>query len=399
MENKPNYHGTLYNIAPRMDRLLQIFTNSSSRTQVTSHWLVYLLMLELKDIPKFFKVITKLKPTHSKNDEKDITNINLTIIPLLFGGVIPTTTKWLTEIQWYWLIGIGLASFILFLIVIAPLYFSKMLNVYHPDFHLPAYMQFRKNEYELLNHSVIDPNFSYAGLSQYVNGVVTKQDDVHRAVQLLKEEHTQRVQEMKSEKDLIQQKHEEAIEKYKEAVALLEDELIFTEDIVTYLLDFLSEINLLLKDMSKGIYRFSDLRLLTGFTLYTMEGDTLIQIAAEKPYIDSEVSLNIHENELDDCMIPAVIVATEKESVPQFFQTKEGYFIISYYMKLKSSEWIINFQIDKERNPRAWYLLATDDIIDSKYIMNIFHSLCLLMEGKVTKEEDEKNEFRKSQNK
>ncbi|TXC82210.1 hypothetical protein FS935_21175 [Metabacillus litoralis] len=383
MSNHPNYHGFLHNFAPKMDKVLDKFRTESTREDIKSNWFLDLMLLMVKDLKKFYKPISKIG---------NMKVANLTSLPLI-GGVLAATSSWFLQLHWMWLLVIGITVFILSLLCLIPSYKDKMLNIYHPYFHLPAYKRFRPIEFELLNHSVLDKHFSYTGLTQYVNSVLTRQHEDSKVVEIITQQYNEQKEEYKNRIQILEEKEMEIVNKYKSEVETLNDEVEWSETVVTYLVEFIQEIYVIMHRIASGAFDYSDLKLISGFTIFQKESNGLRRIAdiGTTGQTPSFIYLNkIYHNPWVQTVVDAA--RGKKNMELRNNQPREGYEVVSFrfYLGKSKKTWIFSLQIHESTNPRASQLALSDDIIDKTVMYEMLYGLCMILDNKLEEEKQMK---------
>jgi hypothetical protein len=371
MSEKPNYHGFLFKIAPSMDKILNEFTKQEARQDVASHWLVQCIILILKDIKTFYKPFKKI-------NGMDIGN--LTTLPVI-GGVITGGVSFYQMHEWYWSFLILIGVIVLLLSIMIPFYLKRMLDLYNPYFHLPAYKKFRRNEFDLLNHSIHDKQISYNGLAQFVNGIMTKQRDEIDVVNAITQQYNLEKEYLRKEISLLRDKEEDVIETYKSLIDELEDEIQWYERGIDYLVQLFHEFYIIIHRIGNGKCNFSDLDIIAGFTLYKKEGKILTRIADEGTTGQNPQTIDLKRRHHNP-WIRSIVEAAGKETNLFKNEPKEGYFIVSYRMNIgdrNDETWIISLQITPSVNEKGYLLALTDDIIDQRIIFKILHGLCQII--------------------
>ena len=376
MSDKPNYHGFLHNFAPEMDKVLDIFRTESTRENIKSNWLLNLFLLMLKDLRKCFKPIYKIN---------NVKVTNLTGLSVV-GGLITSIITWFLSLDWAWVAVIGFASFILILLCLFPYYRDKMLDIYHPFFHLPAYKKFRTNEYELLNHSVMDRHFSYNGLANHINEVLTKQDEDSKVAEMMTKQYNDQKDEF--QKNIQEQvvREKEIVKEYRDEIEKLNDDLDRYETVITYLVEFIQEIYIIMHRIASGMFHFSDLKVISGFTIYQMKENELTRIADEGTTGQTPKYIDLNGENFNPWVQTIIDAAKGKKELElRNNQPKVGYEVVSFKFFLGKSKktWIFSLQIHPSTNPRGYLLALSDNIIDKTVIYDMLYGLCLILDDKL----------------
>lgn len=382
MGEKPNYHGFLFNVAPSMDKILNEFKRQEARADVAPPWLGQAIILIMKELKTFYKPVLKIS---------NINVANLTTFPFI-GGVAAGAIAFIKGMEWYWSLLVILGAIVLLLSITIPFILTRMLDLHHPYFYLPAYKTFRKNEFDLLNHSVHDKQVSYSGLAQFVNGLMTRQHDELEVVKAITDQYNSEKETLREEIKNLREREEEAIQTYDTLIEDLEDEIQWYETVIDYLIQLFHELYIILHRIGKGQCHFSDLKLIAGYTLYKKEGNVLIQIADEGTTGQNPLKIDLtrkHHNP----WVQSIVEAAGKQSNLFRNEPKEGYHIVSYRMNIgydTNETWIISLQIAPSVNKRGYLLALTDDIIDQRVIFSMLHGLCQIVynNGKLEKKGD-----------
>ncbi|MFD2216491.1 hypothetical protein [Metabacillus endolithicus] len=382
MSEKLNYHGFLHNLAPKMDKVLDIFRTESTKDDIKSNWFGDLVLLIIKDLKKFYKPVTTVGKMKIAN---------LTGLPII-GGAVASVITWFAELHWALIAGITLLVFVAIFLCLIPFYKDKMLNIYHPYFNLQAYKKYRPIEYELLNHTVYDKHFSYSGLAAYVTGVLTKQDEDSKIVQAITTQYNKQEENLKNEILELRNREQSAMDEYRDTIKELDLEIEVYESTVSYLVHLIDHIQKILLRISSDDFDYPDLAIISDFTLYEyQEGMKLKKIAdvgttAEFPkYIDLE-------REMHHPKIQSIIDVFNSTTSDMYHnQPEDGYEVVSYKMKMgkerNNTIWIISLQINKSVNERGLLLSVSNDIVDKRVIYKILLGLSRILYDKIEREE------------
>ncbi|RTR28077.1 hypothetical protein EKG37_17390 [Robertmurraya yapensis] len=370
-DNKPNYHSFLFRVAPSMDKILEKFKNQESRADVSPHWIGQAIILLLKDLKTFYKPIMKVN---------EVNIFNLSTLPLI-GGVVASAVSFFQGMEWYWCLLILVGAVVILLSLMIPISLTRMLNLTHPHFYLKAYKALRKHEFDLLNHSVHDKNISYQGLAEYVNGVLTKQENELEIVNVITTEYKEEKERLRDEINELRSKEELAIEKYNELIEGLEDEIKWYEDGIQYLVELFHDLHIILHRIGRGKCSFSDLKIIAGYSLYKKNGNVLTRIADEGTTGQNPLTIDLTRNHHNPWVQSTVAAATKQNNLFKI-EPKEGYHIVSYRINVgynNSETWIISLQIVPSVNKKGYLLALTDDIIDQRVIYSMLHGLCQIV--------------------
>lgn len=370
-----NYHSTLKSVANVYDPPIALMRYHVQNEPTLYKWPVHLFLLQIKDIKRLTGVFKSFK------------NINFSALPIIGSIMAPIITALTLEVNSLVLVGSSIGLYIILFLCGMPYYFMKMLSITEKnDFHIGAYRKFRSTEYEMFSIFLGNNTITFQGLYDYVTGILTKQESELEIVKAVTNQFNQEKAELKREnKELRTEKEEKEqsiVDHYDKLVNELNEEMGATELGLKYLIELLADINNVLYRIVNNCLWYSDLKILSGITLYRLDEDVLYKEADEGTSGNSPEKISINDEKYKHyAMVTAV--KSEIES-PKKNEPREGYFIISHKMKMKKNEydtdtWIINFHVNKELNNKAWQLILNHDIISNKEVYRIFHALCLFL--------------------
>lgn len=373
--DKTMYHSALRSIATVYDPPIALMRLRIQKEPSLHKWPVHWFLLQFKDIKKLTKIF------------KDIKNINFSALPILGAAVAPLVT-WLSfEVNNWVIAGSGVVLYIILFLCGLPRYFLKMLSITEEDyFHIGAYRKFCSTEYEMFSIFLSGDKFNFEGLYDYVTGVLTKQADELEIVKTVIAQHDKEKVELRKEKkdleDKKEAKEQEIIDYYDNLIKDMDEDIVGAETGLKYFVEFLADVNNALYRIINNCFGFSDLKMISGITVYRLDRDVLYKEADEGTSGNSPEEIPIKDKNYEHYAMISVI--DDESGIPKKNEPREGYFVISHKMKMKNSKgivetWIINFHVNKELNEKAWQLLLNDGIISSKEVYRMFHALCLFL--------------------
>jgi hypothetical protein len=366
-----NYHNSLSVLYPIMDRIIHVFRKQKNEGKLEQSWIAAIAVLPIKNIAdtqKTFDAILKAIGA---------------IFPLLVGTTLLSYLSTLWTSNKIIVSLTGAAAFIItYVLLLLIRYLPKMLDVRSKYFHLGAYRDRRPREFEIFINAFNDNDFSFEGLFHFVNGVLTHKEDESKAIEALIRHFESERREYKQRIHDLDVKHQNAINEYQALLDDINTETIELEQVTNYLTEFLSEINIILFRMNNNQFSISDLRFLTGFTIYELENDKLIKLPnGDHGTTGASVSeIIIGSSKFKD--YSAVKVLNDQDSLPVYQEVRPGYIIVSYKMKMgigNNKVWVFNYHVNTALNEKAWNLLLNDDILNTSEVYRLFHALCLLL--------------------
>ncbi|MDE3840972.1 hypothetical protein C0966_17035 (plasmid) [Bacillus methanolicus] len=377
--DQKNYHSRLLNISNQFDPVIEKL-KSSYIDEKYSSWYVWLATAPLRDIEKVLQLQQGIISFFTgKFFVAFLPLLSAIFGPLLF---IPTDlSAWVTPFA---------SGFIGYLITMA-IYFPQLTRFDSDHFHTGAYQVFRRQEYDLFKAAFLDPQgeFYFKGIYDYVTNSKEGYRLVERLIHdFLQNERTNYESKIHYFEEKIKDINKNAEEITSEYNAFTEELISERDELLTefeYVIQLLKDLNTLLFRMhNKGLTK-KDLNVLTGFTLYELRGDKLVQIedVGTSGITAEEISLS------DPRYSHYGVVKVIKENLdqPYFNHPYPGHVVVSYRMRIdQKAIWVYNFHFD-DSNTRAWKLLVENDIIESKEIYRLVHALCLLSQDFDPKEE------------
>lgn len=347
-----------------MDPIISNLKKSYIRTK-NRNFIPTLLMYPFTDLVKTFKKWEGLK------------SINLSAIPLFsFLGVTGTSYLALPEFQHMNLLLGGLSAIGVYFAIL-PMYLWKMTTLDNEEyFHVGAYRFLRRKECEMFEKSFLQHDFSFEGLYDFVNRTFISESDlqekIEKALQYLIDMHKVEIRAY-AEKE---KEHLELVAYLEEALNLEHEESIKAEQGIEDLVELIKRITNIIFRMKNNHFRVSDLNLISGFTLYQLEGDKLRKLADEGTSGSSPEIIPLQDETYADWACVKVI--KEEGNTPMYNDPYSNYSVISYKMNIDTDlYWIYNFHIDHQTNGSALELTIDNDIIDTSIIFRIIEALCL----------------------
>lgn len=381
-----NYHSRLLLVSERFDSVIEKLKTSYIDEKYQLAWWLWLLTAPVRDF-------AKVKDFQKGIDTFFKSSAFLAILPFLtaFGGYVVSLFYPFSIPFPEWTV--TAISFLFGYIANMFIYFPLLINYKSEHFHTGAYRLFRRQEYDLFLSSFLDDkgDFYFKGLYDYV----TNSTEGQRTIATLINNGKISVESLlnnflQNERTNYESRIFHLEEKLNESTNIIDqmdadfDE--FTQTLISergdlhqefeYVIELLKDINtLLFRIHNKGI-SVNDLDILTGFTLYELKGNTLIQKADVRTSGSSPRIIKLDDPTYSHYGVVKVI--NEDLSRPYFNHPYPGHVVVSYKMRVDcSGTWVYNFHFDSS-NLKAWKLLVENGIIESKEIYRLVHALSLL---------------------
>ncbi|KJD42354.1 hypothetical protein [Paenibacillus terrae] len=352
---KANYHSYLNEIKVILDPVL-----TTMRTQSGQSWRLNAWLGPIKVFFGYFRYM---------NAFKAIKWASLPIIgPIIAGVVAGNYGHWPI-----WLCIVGtLLLVLMFYYLYVRSYIDKMATIGQPEFHVEAYKTRRPKEYEKTWAQFVNKSdFTFEGLYDIVNTVFSQNNHDPSSVAYI-------AAYSKSQHDFMQNTISDlkfTIDEKEEAIKWLEDELVKSENAVSYLIGIIKKVN-------ENLYRYindrlslTDMDFVCGFSLYRKDGNTL------KLILDKGTSGNSRDLNLDtDVNFAAVVAAKDEREQAHHNKPYPERNIVAFRMTMLEGEtWVWCFHFDDD-DERSLSLLLGNDIIESRQIRRVMHVFCLTLQ-------------------
>lgn len=370
-EIKTNYHSSLKEFSGVFDPIMVQLRDNYVDTKNRS-FIPVLMMKPFTDIKKWINIF------------RNLSMINLSAIPFI-GSTLLAAGIW-GFFEQYNVLLLWIIGYLVLYILVLPIYLVQMTTPLHSSFHINAYRVFRKREYELFNKAFLREDFTFRGLYDLVTEllVVNEYERIKGTIDsLIVHFNAEKGQYQERIKELQKQREEE---NESDKVLLKEgDELILDlsygqeklELVIRHLVDLIKQTNNTLYRMTNGLFKPSDLKILSAFTLYELKDDQLFKIMDEGTSGSSPDQLQIDEEKYNDWACVQVVLQDSEK--PLYNNPYPGHTVVSYRMKMGEGKyWVYNFHIDENSNEKALELTISD-IIDSRVVFRLVHALCLLL--------------------
>lgn len=348
---------------------------------------------KIKSLIVLWLLLPFLSLIEYKNVFKGLKNVNFTpSLPLLAGSILAPLVSLFSEMNWLQLMGIGLLIGYIISFALAPL---EMVKFTSPYFHLGAYALFRKQEYQLFKKALLDDvNPLYFGpIYDYISMLLTKENLGQHELKLIHDRIDSFLNSEKSEyKSHIKVLEERFKEKQEEHVKAIKDYDQQLEKLVKshhelhkglgWVIEFIKATTTSLYRKKNNYFSYADLARIIGcgVTIYEIQGEQLVKIADEGTSGHSPKVISINDSKYEEWAV--VKVAGDEKVEEKIDEPYPGRFVVARRMLMSyGKEWIINFHFD-ETDDRALFLIVTDDIIDTKEVFRMIHSICLLKQEK-----------------
>jgi hypothetical protein len=379
--SEKNYHSRLLDLSEKFDQVIQRLKSSYIDKKYQIPWIFWLLLCPIRDLKKvkdiqegFNKV---LNPTFFLSLIPIVTSIAAAAAGDSILEEIPVTVQTLLG---------GIVGYVITIL----LYFPTLLKFKSDHFHLGAYRVWRRQEYNLFHGAFLDApeDFYFKGLYDYVtrSGEISQLVD-KRLGDFLQNERTDYKSEIRSLKDQLKEVNENAKNmnnEFKSMIAAhqqLLDQLMQENNETLlelgYLIQLLKDINMLLFRKFNGNFTRKDLNILTGFTLYELEGEKLVLIEDVQTSGASPRVIPLDDPKFRNYGAVRVIKDNTNHT-PYINEPYPEHMIVSYrYNMDNKGVWVYNFHFDKT-DERILKLLVGNGTIDSREIYRLVHALCLL---------------------
>ncbi|MFD2614680.1 hypothetical protein [Paenibacillus gansuensis] len=360
---KANYHSYLNEIKFNMDPVI-----SKMRSQNGQHWRGKAWLGPLKTFGSYFKHVKLIKGIQWAS----LPIIGPTVAGILAGNYGPWPI-WLSVAG-----AITLAS--AFYIIYVQVYIGKMATIGHPDFHVEAFKTRRPEEYEMTWAQFVNKNdFTFEGLYDIVNTVFSQNNHDPSSVAYV-------VAYSQSQHEFLQSSIadlKKTIDEQESAIEHLEDELVKSENAISYLVGIIKKVNENLFRYVNNRLDLSDLDFISGFSLYRKTENTLELI------LDKGTSGKHRNLDLDaDAHFAAVVAVKDEQEQAHYNNPYPGRHLVAFRMTMLEEEtWVWCFHFDDD-DERSLSLILGNGIIESRQIRRVIHAFCLTLQQRIISQKE-----------
>jgi hypothetical protein len=361
-EIKANYHSYLNEIKVVLDPVI-----NKMRTQLGQPWRRKAWMGPLKVVGGYLKHLKFLKTVQWSS--------------LPFIG--PTIAAILAQKYGAWPIWLTVTGAVLVALAFYYLYVrsyeGKMATIGQPEFHVEAFRAKRPTEFDLWAQFVHKNDFTFEGLYDIVNTVFSQNNhDPSSVAYVVAYSQSQHEFMQKSIADL-----QGTINEHEEAISQMEDELVRSENALSYLVGIIKKVNENLYRYVNDRLDFTDMDFVTGFSLYRKVGNTL-EIILDKGTSGKHrpLDLDVHTN------YAAVVAVKDENELAHSNIPYPGRHLVAFRMTMLEGEtWVWCFHFDDD-DKRALSLILGDDIIETRQIRRVIHAFCLTLQKRMISQKE-----------
>lgn len=314
---------------------------------------------------------------------KILSAIKWTSLPII-GQAIVLMGAWYTKVPLWSIIVVSVVLlFSIYYFVYVRRYINKMATLGTPEFHVEALKAKRPAEYKVWNPILQIHDFTFNDLYEVLNSYLIPQKDT--SVTSVLQYSIGREQALE---ETIQEQRER-IEEYERIVEGLVSDLDISDSSITYLVNLITEVNTNLYRLSNGVLDYHDLRFVTPFTIYEVNGDILRKL--------KDVGTSGGSFDEIDMSIPNEYEYVAVSAARSNLRTNEAFVsypypgrcVVAFSMKMfNHKRWIWCFHFD-DTDERALSLILSNDIIESRQVRRLIHAFCLILQKSILSSEEE----------
>lgn len=363
-EIKKNYHSYVNQLKDTFDPVIATMRRQKGTSWKSLAWKGPLK--ELMGYTKHFKVVSAIKWTS---------------LPLI-GQAIVLGTAWYTRIPLWSVIAASVSLlFLIYYFFYVLRYVNKMATLGTSEFHIEALKAKRPAEHYIWQTFLQIDDFTFNDLYTVLNSYLIPDRD--NSVSSVLQYSMGREQTLE---ETIQEQRER-IEEYERIVDELVSDLELSDNSITHLVNLITEINTNLYRLCNGVLDYNDLRFVTPFTIYEVEGDILrkLQDVGTSGGSVSEIDMSVSQ----DHEYAAVTAARGRYGSTEAYVSNPypGRYVVAYAMKMfDRKRWIWCFHFD-DNDERALSLILSNDIIESRQIRRLTHAFCLILQKRILDKE------------
>ncbi|MFD1956467.1 hypothetical protein ACFSL6_20350 [Paenibacillus thailandensis] len=363
-EIKANYHSYLNELKATVDPVI-----IQMRAQLGEPWRKQAWLGPLKDFGGYLKHFKLLQAVQWSA---------LPIIgPVIAGIAAGTYGPWPV---WISCCGAALLVPVIYYLLVRS-YENKMATIGHSRFHVEAFKAKRPQEFAIWAQFLNKNDFTFEGLYDIVNTVFSQNNHDPSSIAYV-------VAYSQSQHDFLQNSIvdlQNTIDENESVIELLEDELVKSENAITYLVGIIKKINENLYRYVNGRLDFTDMDFISGFSLYR-KGDRSLELIMDRGTSGKYRTLDFEEH----AHFAAVVAAQDEMEQAHYHNPYPGRHLVAFRMAMLEGEtWVWCFHFDDD-DERSLSLLLGDGIIETRQIRRVVHAFCLILQqsGMARKEVD-----------
>lgn len=342
--------------------------------KVKKWWILWLLLpfLSVVDI----KGLTKIK------------KLNLSpALPMYIGGPLYWVLIEFTNLGYLqlacWIVG---GAYVISFSFLAPRAMCDFNSVY---FRIDAYVLFRNQEYELLKSAIAqDDEFYFASIPIELNRIIQENqhykhiyEKIDTFVNTEKRELEHRLVRTIAVSEAEKKEYQLALAEFDSEVGMLVNETFELHLTLKYLIEFLKNTNTALYRLHNNYFSVADLVNMvgTGITIYELVEQEDVKVL-HKIYDEGTTGISPQLITMDQPFAAVEVVRIGKFEEHIIDEPSEGRFVVSRLFKMGYNKlWVINFHPDSTQE-KALLLTIPNEELNTREIMRVIHSMCLLMQ-------------------
>lgn len=363
----------LERITEGLDQAAKVIRSSQINSELkVENWIITWFLIPIHSI---FNVKSLLKGMKS---------INLApAIPLIAGTTLLPFASLYVDTKWYILLIWGLLiGYIFSFIFVAPRVMCDFTSDY---FRIVAYSKFRKQEYEIFKQSLVHGDEFYFSSIPIQLQMLIKSDDnlqqiYNRIDSFIGQEKVELAQKIKLLEEKFSDKEKElkqAIKDYDVEASNLLNANTEVHKAMGYVVDFMKATRLALLRKTNKKLNIADISnmLGAGVSIFVLREDHLELKGEERTSGDLPDIIRLDDEKYINSPYVDAAINEQGES---FDEPESNYFVISNRFQMNNNEqWVISLHVDSGVE-KALFLSVGNDILETKEVYKVVHSLCLL---------------------
>ncbi|MEG0385947.1 MAG: hypothetical protein RR642_14455 [Solibacillus sp.] len=373
MSEKYDVFHKLERITEGLDQAAKVIRSSQINSELkVENWIITWFLIPIHSI---FNVKSLLKGMKS---------INLApAIPLIAGTTLLPFASLYVDTKWYILLIWGLLiGYIFSFIFVAPRVMCDFTSDY---FRIVAYSKFRKQEYEIFKQSLVHGDEFYFSSIPIQLQMLIKSDDnlqqiYNRIDSFIGQEKVELAQKIKLLEEKFSDKEKElkqAIKDYDVEASNLLNANTEVHKAMGYVVDFMKATRLALLRKTNKKLNIADISnmLGAGVSIFVLREDHLELKGEERTSGDLPDIIRLDDEKYINSPYVDAAINEQGES---FDEPESNYFVISNRFQMNNNEqWVISLHVDSGVE-KALFLSVGNDILETKEVYKVVHSLCLL---------------------
>lgn len=300
---------------------------------------------------------------------------------ILIGVFGPIANHWTISTFQPWPRNITIAWLIFSVIMSCRSNFTRMLTIGDPYFTPDAYRIFRPVEYQMIKSYINENKHTFGSIQKWVN-YLYKENSLESIIRI-QEANTKKLEaevnelKKKSYDEELRQKTESYTgndnegndDEYIEIIENLFQQIEYNQKGYNKAIDIIMRLRM----RKPALFGLNDLRIISGFSLFELCGDSDLYMIAEQDTTETPVHINVDDPQFEHYSSVKLVKGTE--TIEYASSDREGREVSSYWLNSMLSNRIFIYNIHFDSSNETIY-----DIIESKEMYRLIRSIIVHLE-------------------